>query len=176
MRQTHTARPELIRQNGFRIVTEHMLGFASPSIGFWSSKRVRGMKRPRKNGIAHFLEHMAFKGRAKRTYVQIRPEWPNSKDKGASYIRTSPIKADRRLGIELERRITCCVLWRSETVLAFSWSLDCRQRFDRLRNPVLDKDTRMIEVPSAGARRILRQESIGPTRAKAIGKHAECAP
>ena len=56
--------------NGFRIVTEHMPGLASASIGVWVSAGVRH-ETATQNGIAHFLEHMAFKGTAKRTSLQI---------------------------------------------------------------------------------------------------------
>ncbi len=56
--------------NGFRIVTEHMPGLASASIGVWVTAGGRH-ETPAQNGIAHFLEHMAFKGTAKRTSLQI---------------------------------------------------------------------------------------------------------
>ncbi|UWR23419.1 pitrilysin family protein [Sulfitobacter sp. S190] len=56
--------------NGFRIVTEHMPGLASASIGVWVSAGGRH-ETPDQNGIAHFLEHMAFKGTKKRTALQI---------------------------------------------------------------------------------------------------------
>jgi len=56
--------------NGFRIVTEHMPGLASASIGVWVAAGGRH-ETPHQNGIAHFLEHMAFKGTAKRTSLQI---------------------------------------------------------------------------------------------------------
>ena len=56
--------------NGFRIVTEHMPGLASASIGIWVGAGARHEK-PEQNGIAHFLEHMAFKGTARRSALQI---------------------------------------------------------------------------------------------------------
>jgi len=56
--------------NGFRIVTEHMPGLASASIGIWVGAGGRH-ETPAQNGIAHFLEHMAFKGTATRTSLQI---------------------------------------------------------------------------------------------------------
>lgn len=56
--------------NGFRIVTEHMPGLASASIGVWVAAGGRH-ETPGQNGIAHFLEHMAFKGTVKRTSLQI---------------------------------------------------------------------------------------------------------
>ncbi|ABG31738.1 insulinase family protein [Roseobacter denitrificans] len=56
--------------NGFRIVTEHMPGLASASIGVWVTAGARH-ETPQQNGIAHFLEHMAFKGTTQRTALQI---------------------------------------------------------------------------------------------------------
>ena len=57
-------------ENGFRIVTEHMPGLRSTSIGVWVDAGGRH-ERPEQNGIAHFLEHMAFKGTAKRSALDI---------------------------------------------------------------------------------------------------------
>jgi predicted Zn-dependent peptidase len=56
--------------NGFRIATEHMPGLKSASIGVWVLAGGRH-ERVEQNGIAHFLEHMAFKGTATRTALQI---------------------------------------------------------------------------------------------------------
>jgi predicted Zn-dependent peptidase len=56
--------------NGFRIVTEHMPGLKSASAGVWVMAGGRHETAPQ-NGIAHFLEHMAFKGTARRTSLQI---------------------------------------------------------------------------------------------------------
>lgn len=56
--------------NGFRIVTERMPGLKSASVGIWVGAGGRD-ERPEQNGIAHFLEHMAFKGTATRSPVQI---------------------------------------------------------------------------------------------------------
>ena len=56
--------------NGFRIVTEHMPGLKSASIGIWVNAGCRN-ERADQNGIAHFLEHMAFKGTERRTALQI---------------------------------------------------------------------------------------------------------
>lgn len=59
--------------NGFRIVTEHMPGLKSASAGVWVMAGGRHEK-PAQNGIAHFLEHMAFKGTKKRSSLQIAEE------------------------------------------------------------------------------------------------------
>ena len=59
--------------NGFRIVTETMPGLKSASIGLWVGAGGRH-EAAVQNGIAHFLEHMAFKGTARRTALQIAEE------------------------------------------------------------------------------------------------------
>lgn len=59
--------------NGFRVVTEAMPGMQSASVGIWVLAGGRH-ERAEQNGIAHFLEHMAFKGTARRTALQIAEE------------------------------------------------------------------------------------------------------
>jgi predicted Zn-dependent peptidase len=59
--------------NGFRIVTENMPGLMSASAGIWVNAGGRH-ERPEQNGIAHFLEHMAFKGTMKRSALKIAEE------------------------------------------------------------------------------------------------------
>lgn len=59
--------------NGFRIVTENMPSLESASLGIWVTAGGRH-ERPEQNGIAHFLEHMAFKGTKTRSALQIAEE------------------------------------------------------------------------------------------------------
>ena len=56
--------------NGLRVVTRHMPGLHSAALGVWVGAGCRD-ERIEQNGIAHFLEHMAFKGTARRSAVQI---------------------------------------------------------------------------------------------------------
>ncbi|MCI2394510.1 pitrilysin family protein [Aliiroseovarius sediminis] len=56
--------------NGVRVVTEAMPGLESASIGVWVTAGGRH-ETPAQNGIAHFLEHMAFKGTKKRSALEI---------------------------------------------------------------------------------------------------------
>ncbi len=56
--------------NGVRIVSEAMPGLASAAVGVWVDAGARH-EAEAENGIAHFLEHMAFKGTARRTALQI---------------------------------------------------------------------------------------------------------
>lgn len=59
--------------NGLRIVTEDMPGLQSASVGIWVTAGGRH-ERAEQNGIAHFLEHMAFKGTEKRSALRIAEE------------------------------------------------------------------------------------------------------
>ena len=59
--------------NGFRIVTEAMPGLSSAAIGVWIDAGARH-EAAEENGIAHFLEHMAFKGTARRSALRIAEE------------------------------------------------------------------------------------------------------
>jgi predicted Zn-dependent peptidase len=59
--------------NGFRVVTEEVPGLKSAAIGVWVSAGGRH-ETAEQNGIAHFLEHMAFKGTARRSALQIAEE------------------------------------------------------------------------------------------------------
>ncbi|WP_135506282.1 M16 family metallopeptidase [Roseovarius aestuariivivens] len=56
--------------NGFRIVTEHMPSMKSAAIGVWVLAGARH-EEASQNGVAHFLEHMAFKGTKTRSALQI---------------------------------------------------------------------------------------------------------
>jgi len=56
--------------NGFRVVTEQMEGLKSASLGVWVMAGGRH-ERLEQNGIAHFLEHMAFKGTTTRSALDI---------------------------------------------------------------------------------------------------------
>lgn len=57
-------------ENGFRVVTDHMPSVETVSLGVWVKAGTRN-EHIEINGVAHFLEHMAFKGTKKRTALQI---------------------------------------------------------------------------------------------------------
>lgn len=68
---TDTSRTQITSlPNGLRVVTRNMPGLHSAALGIWISAGGRN-ERAEQNGIAHFLEHMAFKGTARRTALQI---------------------------------------------------------------------------------------------------------
>jgi predicted Zn-dependent peptidase len=56
--------------NGLVVVTEKMPHVRSVSVGIWLGTGSRGESAER-NGIAHFIEHMVFKGTEKRTAEEI---------------------------------------------------------------------------------------------------------
>ena len=56
--------------NGVRVVTERMPGLASASVGIWVNAGGRH-ETVDQHGVAHFLEHMAFKGTGRRSALDI---------------------------------------------------------------------------------------------------------
>jgi predicted Zn-dependent peptidase len=56
--------------NGLRVATDTMPAVESAAIGVWAAVGTRSEPRP-VNGVAHMLEHMAFKGTARRTARDI---------------------------------------------------------------------------------------------------------
>jgi predicted Zn-dependent peptidase len=59
--------------NGLRIVTDFIPHVESVNIGVWIKAGTR-YEEKNYNGVAHFLEHMAFKGTERRTAHQIAEE------------------------------------------------------------------------------------------------------
>ncbi len=56
--------------NGVRVATEPMPGVASATVGVWVGAGARH-EAEEENGLAHFLEHMAFKGTGRRSAREI---------------------------------------------------------------------------------------------------------
>ena len=59
--------------NGLTILSEHMPGLRSVSLGIWVRRGSRH-ELPALNGICHFIEHAVFKGSERRTAKQIATE------------------------------------------------------------------------------------------------------
>ena len=59
-----------VLDNGIRVVTEHVSGFNSCSIGFWFEAGSR-FESEEQAGLSHFIEHLLFKGTRKRTAFDI---------------------------------------------------------------------------------------------------------
>ncbi len=59
-----------ILENGLTVISEHIPTVRSVSAGLWVKAGSRH-EHAHENGIAHFLEHMVFKGTQKRTALQI---------------------------------------------------------------------------------------------------------
>ena len=59
--------------NGINVVTHHMPHLETVALGIWIKAGARD-ENAEENGIAHFLEHMAFKGTAKRSALAIAEE------------------------------------------------------------------------------------------------------
>ncbi|MEK6333318.1 MAG: pitrilysin family protein [Acidobacteriota bacterium] len=60
-------------ENGLTILTEHMPGLRSVSLGIWVRRGSRH-ESPDLNGICHFIEHALFKGTHRRSAHQIATE------------------------------------------------------------------------------------------------------
>lgn len=61
--------------NGMRVATEDS-GLETCTVGIWIDSGSR-YETPETNGVAHFLEHMAFKGTSKRSQTQLELEIEN---------------------------------------------------------------------------------------------------
>lgn len=59
--------------NGLRVVTRRMPHLETASLGLWVHSGARS-ELPREHGCAHMLEHMAFKGTATRSALQLAEE------------------------------------------------------------------------------------------------------
>lgn len=59
--------------NGVRILTEFIPGVRTAALGIFVGTGSRH-ERPAENGAAHFIEHMTFKGTARRTAAQLAQE------------------------------------------------------------------------------------------------------
>jgi len=59
--------------NGLRVVSEHMPSLATTALGVWSGAGSRH-EHAEEQGLAHLLEHMAFKGTSRRSALQIAEE------------------------------------------------------------------------------------------------------
>ena len=62
-----------VLDNGIRVATETLPYFPTVSLGIWWKTGSR-YEDPTNNGISHFIEHMLFKGTAKRTAYDIARE------------------------------------------------------------------------------------------------------
>ena len=60
-------------ENGLRVATETMASVQTASVGVWIDVGAR-YETPEVNGVAHMLEHMAFKGTERRSARQIAEE------------------------------------------------------------------------------------------------------
>jgi predicted Zn-dependent peptidase len=73
MKKTEISIERKVLSNGLVLVTEHMPHMRSVAIGIWVRAGSRG-EPAGLNGIAHFIEHMVFKGTSRRNAEQIARE------------------------------------------------------------------------------------------------------
>jgi predicted Zn-dependent peptidase len=62
-----------VLDNGVRVISEHVGHMHTVSIGIWVANGSRH-ESPESNGVAHFIEHLLFKGTGRRTARQISLE------------------------------------------------------------------------------------------------------
>jgi len=62
-----------VLDNGVRVISEHVEHMHTVSIGIWVANGSRH-ESPECNGVAHFIEHLLFKGTGRRTARQISME------------------------------------------------------------------------------------------------------
>jgi predicted Zn-dependent peptidase len=93
--------------NGLRVVSEGMAGVETVSLGVWVDVGTRN-EPAEINGVAHLLEHMAFKGTERRSARQIAEEIENvgghlnaytSREQTAFYAKV--LKEDVPLGVDI---------------------------------------------------------------------------
>jgi len=94
-------------KNGLRIATDTLPSVETVSLGIWVGAGSR-FETKENNGVAHFLEHMAFKGTKKRNAIQIAEEIENvggiinaytSREVTAYYAKV--LKNDTRLALDI---------------------------------------------------------------------------
>ena len=59
--------------NGLTVITDYIDTVETVSVGMWNKVGARN-EQEKVNGVAHLLEHMAFKGTANRTALDIAKE------------------------------------------------------------------------------------------------------
>lgn len=64
---------KIVLQNGLTVVTQRLKGYKSVSVGVWV-KAGSSFESQSDNGMAHFIEHMVFKGTRNRSAAQIAIE------------------------------------------------------------------------------------------------------
>jgi len=62
--------------NGLRVASESVMGSETATVGVWIDAGSR-YETAKNNGVAHFLEHLSFKGTEKRTQQQLEVEIEN---------------------------------------------------------------------------------------------------
>jgi len=93
--------------NGLTVASDHMAHVETATLGVWVAAGTRN-ERPEVNGVAHLLEHMAFKGTERRSAQAIAEEIEavggqlnayTSRENTAFYVRV--LKQDLALAVDL---------------------------------------------------------------------------
>src|SRR5258708_33113971 len=93
--------------NGLRVATDRMDSVETASVGVWIGVGTR-QEAPDVNGVAHLLEHMAFKGTERRSAREIAEEIEavggsmnaqTSREQTAYFVKV--LKGDLRLAVDI---------------------------------------------------------------------------
>lgn len=106
--------------NGIHVITHHMPHLETAALGIWVKAGARD-ERAEENGIAHFLEHMAFKGTPRRSARDIAEE-----------IESAGGEINAATGMETTTYYA--------RVLKNDWALALDILADIFMSPVLDED------------------------------------
>ena len=176
--------------NGVRIVAEPMPGLRSASIGLYVTAGGRH-ERVEQNGIAHFLEHMAFKGTPTRTAQAIAEEIEDvggyinaytGKEMTAYYARVLEADVERALDIladivlnplfdapdiEVERDVILQEIGQALDTpddIIFDWLQEVAYPGQPFGRTILGPAERVSRLPAGGSRGVRRTSTTARTR------------
>src|SRR2546426_4166596 len=94
--------------NGVRVLSERLPDLTSTTVGIWVENGSR-YERAEQAGISHFLEHLFFKGTARRTAAQIAQEIDARSEEHTSELQ-SPCNLVCRLLLEKKNQYEILVV------------------------------------------------------------------
>ena len=118
----HSEVKKTVLDNGLTVVTEHTPAFRSITLGIWVKMGSRFETKEEK-GMAHFIEHMLFKGTASRTALQIASSLEElggslnaftGKEETCFYIHT--LDSHLKMSVEVLADMICNSLFRPDDI------------------------------------------------------------
>jgi len=118
----HSEVKKTVLENGLTIVSEHSPAFRSIALGIWIKMGSR-FETADEKGMAHFIEHMLFKGTKTRSALQIASSLENlggnlnaftGKEETCFYIHT--LDSHLKIGVEVLADMICSSLFRAKDI------------------------------------------------------------